>query len=67
MNTQYITIKQYSRRFKMGEFRYATQAARDGDFIYINQTERRDNPKLEYRSSIILSVKDFEALVKALA
>ena len=59
--------KTYSRQFKMGEFRYATKATRDGEYIYINQTERRDNPKMEYRSSIILSVKDFEALVKALA
>jgi hypothetical protein len=59
-------MNSYSRRFQDGKYRYMTRASIDGDWVVIEQTERCDNPKLEYRSMVLLLKKDFDNMVKAL-
>lgn len=54
----------WSRRFQHGEYRYITYARiEDGDIV-IEQTERRDNPKMEYRSVVCLSLVDFKNMLR---
>lgn len=52
----------YSRRFKMGGFRYMTRAFIEEGYIIIHQTERCDAPKMEYRSTVMLSTEDFKKM-----
>jgi hypothetical protein len=60
--------KMWSRNFKDGNYRYATKAILDGEFITLQQNERVINrPTQEpIRSSVLLSIADLAKMIKEL-
>lgn len=55
----------WSRRFKLGEFRYMTRVNIEDGVVIISQSERRDNPKMDYRSVVLLHLEDFKKMAEA--
>jgi len=56
----------YSRRFKTGDSRFSTRVFIEDGFVVLTQSERMDNPRIDNRNSVILSLQDFHNMIAKL-